>query len=215
MSTLAYWNTRGLAQPIRLLLNYVGEDFKDVRYELGDGPDYSTEQWRSVKYKLGLPCPNLPYYINGDIKVTQSNAILRHIGRKYNMLGDTESEKVNVDIMLEQAMDFRNNLMKLVYNPDFEKIKTDYLKKLPGALETFQNFLGDNPWFAGQKITVCDFHIYELLDQHRIMEPGCLDKYQKLTEFMDRFEALPNIKAYLASDECIKRPINNKFAPFK
>ena len=27
----------------------------------------------------------LPYYIDGDIKITQSNAILRYIGRKYGL----------------------------------------------------------------------------------------------------------------------------------
>ena len=31
----------------------------------------------------GLPLPNLPYYIDGDLKLTQSMAILRHLGRKH------------------------------------------------------------------------------------------------------------------------------------
>ena len=27
----------------------------------------------------------LPYYVDGDVKITQSNAILRHLARKYDM----------------------------------------------------------------------------------------------------------------------------------
>lgn len=31
------------------------------------------------------PPPQLPYLIDGDVKLTQSNAILRYIARKHNM----------------------------------------------------------------------------------------------------------------------------------
>jgi glutathione S-transferase len=31
---------------------------------------------------LGLDFPNLPYLFDGDIKLTQSNAILRHVARR-------------------------------------------------------------------------------------------------------------------------------------
>lgn len=65
------------------------------------------------------------------------------------------------------------------------------------------------------QITICDFHIYELLDQHKIMDPTCLENFKKLQAFLDRFEELPKIKTYLNSDKCIKRPINNKIAGFK
>ena len=57
--------------------------------------------------------------------------------------------------------------------------------------------------------------MYELLDQHRLMIPGVLGAYPKLTAFMDAFEALPKIKEYMASDKFMKRPINNKVAAFK
>ena len=60
-----------------------------------------------------------------------------------------------------------------------------------------------------------DFHMYELLDQHRLMIPGVLDPYPKLKAFVDAFEALPKIKAYMASAKFMKRPVNNKSASFK
>ena len=42
----------------------------------------------------------------------QSNAILRYIARKHDMLGKTEEERVRVDIMGEQSMDFRDEACK-------------------------------------------------------------------------------------------------------
>lgn len=57
--------------------------------------------------------------IPGNTKITQSNAILRYIARKNDLLGKTDEEKVRVDIMAEQSMDFRNGIVRLSYNPNF------------------------------------------------------------------------------------------------
>lgn len=57
--------------------------------------------------------------------------------------------------------------------------------------------------------------MYELLDQLRLMVPGIHDEFPKIRAFLDAFEALPAIKAYMASDKFLKRPINNKSASFK
>jgi glutathione S-transferase len=48
----------------------------------------------------------------GDIKITQSNAILRYLGRKNGLDGKTEVEKVRVDMMADNAMDFRNGFVR-------------------------------------------------------------------------------------------------------
>ncbi|ESO90540.1 hypothetical protein LOTGIDRAFT_233779 [Lottia gigantea] len=215
MPKLGYWKIRGLAQPIRFLLNYVGEEFEDVQYEQGEAPGYSVEEWTKVKYTLGLDFPNLPYYIDGNVSMTQSNTILRYIGGKHDLLGKTVKEKVACDMMTENAMDFRNGVVRLVYNPDYKKLVGDYFKNLPDTLTKFENYLGSKPWFAGDKITICDFPMYELLDQQRIMSPGCLDKFPKLCSFLNRFEAEPKNKAYMSGPNFIKRPINNKSAGFR
>ena len=48
-----------------------------------------------------------------------------------------------------------------------DKILPEYIDSLPAVLEPFAKFLGDNPWFASQKITFVDFPMYDLLDQLR------------------------------------------------
>lgn len=215
MPTLGYWKIRGLAQPIRLLLTYAGEDFENVMYEQGDAPDYSRESWMSVKQSMGLDFPNLPYYMDGDVKITQSNAILKHIARKHKLDGATEKEKAVVDMMLDQAMDLRNGIVRLCYNKDYESLKGDYFKNIPTALALFEKKLENSLWFAGDKITVCDFPIYELLDQLRLMKEDSLNNYPKLLAFLSRFEALPSLQKYMASDQFLRRPVNSKIAAFK
>merc|ERR1711963_818949 len=214
---LCYWDIRGLAQPIRLLLAHTETDFEDKLLSCGPAPDYDKSCWFDNKYSLGLDFPNLPYYIDGDVKVTQSNAILRYIARKHDLLGKTEAERANVDMMLDNAMDFRNGVVRMCYNPDYDNMIKEYQSsgRVKDLLDGYEKWMGNKKWFAGDNVTVADFPMYELLDQHRLMLPGCLDKYPKLTDFMTRFEALPKIKAYMASPKFMSRPVNNKVAKFK
>ncbi|XP_063811262.1 glutathione S-transferase Mu 5-like [Pseudophryne corroboree] len=212
MVILGYWDIRGLAHSIRLLLEYTGTPYEEKLYMVGEAPDYDKSQWLDEKEKLGLDFPNLPYLLDGDIKLTQSNAILRYIARKHGLCGDSESEKTNVSLIENQAMDFRMSLVCITYNSNFEALRGPYLEKLPVALTRFSQFLGERHWFAGDKLTFADFLMYDVLDQHKMLEPTCLQKYKNLQDFLTRFEALPAIAAYMKSPRFRKTPINNKTA---
>ncbi|XP_054994677.1 glutathione S-transferase Mu 4-like isoform X2 [Sorex araneus] len=117
--TLGYWDIRGLAHAIRLLLEYTDSNYVEKLYSMGDAPDYDRSQWLDEKFKLGFDFPNLPYLIDGPHKITQSNAILRYLARKHNLCGETEEEKIRVDILENQAMDTANDLARVCYSPDF------------------------------------------------------------------------------------------------
>jgi len=69
--TVGYWDMRGLGEPIRYLLKYKGIKFDDKRYHFNSGttPQEIGKYWSPEKYNLGLDFPNLPYYIDGDVKV--------------------------------------------------------------------------------------------------------------------------------------------------
>jgi glutathione S-transferase len=51
---LGYWAIRGLAQSIRLVLQYTKTPYVDKVYRQGDAPEYSREEWLSEKQILGL-----------------------------------------------------------------------------------------------------------------------------------------------------------------
>lgn len=217
---LCYWDIRGLAQPIRLLLTYTGTEFEDRRLSCGPGPDYDKTCWTDQKFSLGLDFPNLPYYVQGDIKLTQTHAIMRFIARQHDLCGKTEEECGRVDMLAEQSMDFRNGWVRLCYTGgayapgDFEAAKEAYLAKLPDTLKQFEAFLGNRTWFAGTVLSFPDFHMYELLSQHLLLAPGCLKECPGLRGLVERFEALPSIAAYMASPGFLSSPINNKMAGF-
>lgn len=211
---LAYWDIRGLAQPIRFLLEYTGTEFTDTQFVVkGEAPNWDRSHWLDVKFTKGLDFPNLPYFIDGNVKLTQTHAIMRYIARKHNLCGQTEEERHRCDMMTEQCMDFRNGWVRLCYGT-WEKAKDGYLADLPAKLKSFEDFLGDNPWFAGKNITFVDFHMYELFVQHAKWAPEALAQCKKLTAFVTRFEELPQIKAYMDSPRYVNLPMNNRMAFF-
>jgi len=53
---LGYWDIRGLAEPIRLLLEHVEANYEDRRMNM------SKPSWLEYKGGLGFDFPNLPYY---------------------------------------------------------------------------------------------------------------------------------------------------------
>ncbi|CAG2165791.1 unnamed protein product [Oppiella nova] len=212
--TLGYWDIRGLAQPIRLLLAYTDTPFTDKRYKVGPKPDLDRSQWTNEKNSLGLPFPNLPYYIDGDIKITQSLAIIRHLSRKYQLMGNSVEEDNRISLVEQQLKDNNGAFTKICYNPNFETLKVDYLKQLPQSLDLLSKFLAERPYFAGERLTYVDFLAYEFLDQQKLFAPQLVSQYNNLVQYLARFESLPTIAKYMKSDRYIQWPLNNDSALF-
>ena len=216
LASTGYWKIRGLAGPIRLLCAYADETIEEKQYEQGDETTgFSRDVWYNEKETLGLDYPNLPYFIDGDIKLTQSGAILRYLARKHELLGKDAAQAALVDVIIEESMDFNRRFTGLCYNPDFEKLKPAYLERLPYYLDRCEKQLVGK-WFAGgDEVTAADFCMWHQIEQITLLEPGCLNAYPRLKAFIERFENLPKIKTYMASDtNWIHWPVNNKSSTF-
>ena len=71
--TIGYWKSHGKASPSRYLLELLNVPFNDVWYT------DPAEWFGKDKQALGLPFPNLPYLLHGDVKLTESEAILDYL----------------------------------------------------------------------------------------------------------------------------------------
>lgn len=213
---LGYWKIRGLAQSIRFLLEYAEAKYEEKRYEYGPPPNFDRSGWLNEKFTLGLDFPNLPYLIDGDLKLTQTTTILRYLARKYKLVGKTEEEVIRQDLVLDVCADMRRSISTAMYgfSGDYETGRANYIKELSSKLKPLSDFLGDRSWSTGNNLNFVDFVIYELLYVNNLFVPGCLKDYKNLQDYMTRFEALPAIKKYIASDKYIARPLNGRMAKF-
>jgi hypothetical protein len=108
---IGYWKIRGLISPVRYMLEYLGVPYEEDMYEQGDAPGYSSECWLSVKHTLGLDFPNLPYLFDGDVKITESSAMMRYITNQYggkDFGGKTDADKARADMIFGVVFDIKN-----------------------------------------------------------------------------------------------------------
>ncbi|GBL79814.1 Glutathione S-transferase class-mu isozyme 1 [Araneus ventricosus] len=206
---VGYWEVRGLGEPIRYLLHYKNVDFEDKRYQLAD-----RESWEKVKFTLNLDFPNLPYYIDDDVKLTQSVTILRYLAAKYGLDGKTPAEKLRVSLSEQQITDFRTSLARVCYDPNFENVKPEFVKRVPIQLKFVADFLGNRKFLAGDSLTYVDFLAYEALDFYLYLIPNVLADYPALKEYHQRIRNLPELQAYLKSPQYQRWPIFSIHAQF-
>lgn len=207
-----YWCIRGLGQSIRYLLEYCDVQYDEKTYGFGEKFD-NREEWLKEKFELDLAFPNLPYLIIGDVKVTQSCAILRLVARRGGLFPETDEAQWRVDMSEQQINDIMWNCIRVCYNKEYDdKMKEDYVTKdfFEKRCPELDSFLGDREYFGGAQLTYVDFLAYEMFDQHRVLWPEYEKMYQKFSHiesFLKRMEELPKFKKFLDSDRCIKWPV--------
>jgi len=228
--TLGYWQIRGLASPVRMMCMAAGVPLVFVGYDLKDKPEggWDGSEWfakdKPVLAKIN-PLINLPYLIDGNTLVTQSQPVYTYLARKCNMNGTTPEETLKVEQTLAQVYDLRNALIEICYGS-----KEDWDAKWEGYLDTraqshfakleaWLEVMG-TPFLAGAKPTVADFHAWEMVDVHDTMareykKPSVLSKCPKLAAIHSAIKAMPELASFWNDENGYKLKINNKMAQFK
>jgi len=228
---LCYWGIRGLAQPIRFLLAMADAPYEEIR--IGVTPsgellskDEESVDWQTHRATLDVPFPNLPYLIDSSgpspVQITQSNALLRYLARKFDFYGDSDNERVEIDVLQEEAYDYRNKIIASAYTlgADYEAAFAEFIEEaIPRHVDGFERYLSkrDAPsFFVGAKTSLVDFVLYELLWQTSLMVPGSITETNRpqLHRFIKAFEKQPRIATYRAGSDYIEGPINSPWASF-
>ncbi|KAF2365379.1 Glutathione S-transferase N-terminal [Trinorchestia longiramus] len=200
MPVLGYWSIRALAEPIRTLLSHAGVDFEDKTYDIGPPPTYDRSSWFDVKPNMGLDLPNLPYYIDGNVKLTESSAIIRHLARKHGLAGTTEEEMMRIDVAESVCSDQMKGIVSLIFNPNYdENAKAAFLAGIKNQIQKLATIIGAGPYVTGQKISYADFLVLEQLDRYLDLCPKALDEFPSLQAFQKRMLDLPGVKARRSS----------------
>lgn len=219
-AVLGYWAIRGIGQPCRLVLHWAGVDFEDKQYTVGVNADGSHDlsAWTSDKATLAVPFPNLPYYINGELRLTQSHAIMLHVAREGQLDGSTPLLRAHVLMLLELSRDVRDPFVSLCYGgaeAAFEGAKEAYVNgTLAPILAKLEAFAAGGPWLLSE-FTYVDLVWYDLLQQFVALSPGCLAAAPKLAALVAAVDALPLMASFKARPTYIDRPFNNVMALFK
>ncbi|XP_066303680.1 glutathione S-transferase-like [Branchiostoma lanceolatum] len=203
---LTYFDIRGRAEPIRLILEAGG-----FKYEFNG---ISQEEWKNLKPMAitgGLPILEI-----NDKPLGESLAIGRFVARQHDMTGADSFDAACCDMIVEQVNEiFFVKLAPVAFMPDEEKLPA--LKKLveeymPAKFAILQKFAdkNNNGCFVGNKITWADiyfFSIFDLMNAHLPTEAVEMIKgkfiapcpsFQKIIHTV---KSNPGIAAYLKNRE--------------
>ena len=183
--TLYYWGIRARGQLSVLIARY-----GDLPLEWNRAPD-----WPGMKDQTVFG--QLPFLVDGDVKVSQSGAIARYLARKANLLGSTDADFAISEMLVEEQVDLFGILGKANYAENKEEAYTKvFAEDFPAHLARVENLLGDSEYFTSQ-VTLGTLAIFSILNLALDLESSVLDKTPKLKAFYERVAALPQIKPYL------------------
>lgn len=192
--TLAYWSIRGRADGARMLLAHLGVDYEDKTYQLGD--EESPNSWAKMKFSIGMTCPNLPYWKDGDIYHAEFLSVLRTICRKYKpeYLGRNLKEQDMADAYCESFY----GLMQAWMGPHF--MGADYKANQAAGDDLVRNFcnlltqaMGSNKFLVGAEPTFADFCINWGLRLMKLASSAAVGEFPKVVAYHDAYLALPGI----------------------
>ena len=187
--TLEYFALRGLGELPRLILEATGTAYHCVFHYSSGG------------YKAYATFGQLPVLRDGDLLLVESAAIARHLARRTCIDGTTLEEKAKVDMYHELANDIKGKIQG-VYGGDDAKPLANYLKAAEAAC--------DGEHFVGSSLTLADVAMFHMLHWLVELKPSALDEYRKLSSFVNRFKALPNISRYLDSPRRVPMVLNDE-----
>ncbi|VVC36041.1 Thioredoxin-like fold,Glutathione S-transferase, C-terminal,Glutathione S-transferase, C-terminal- [Cinara cedri] len=164
--TLIYFNSHGLAEPLRLIMYYAEIKFTDNRI--------SEEDWYN-KYKKLMPFGQLPVLKidvedNKSIYLHQSLALCRYIAKFANLVGDKSPwTMLLIDKVVGNIEDFLQEFKKVYYEKDEtikEKLNYDLIHtKIPLFMTEYEEIAEKNDaHFVQEKLTWADIYGVAIFD---------------------------------------------------
>jgi prostaglandin-H2 D-isomerase / glutathione transferase len=171
---------RSRGEECRLALFLSGVDFEDRRI--------SSKQW--VTLKPTTPFGSLPVFeMAGKPAVSQSNAILGHIGRRYGLLPNDEWEALRLESLLSACEDLRYAVNRTTGIKDVEELKRKRAELVEGPVLAWARNMERQivgPFAGGKDISVADIKIYVIVNWFK---SGVIDHVP-----MDVFSSFPKLE---------------------
>ena len=153
--------------------------------------------------------PNLPYLIDGDLKLTESFAIVNYVPIRFKhpqLLGGNEFDRILAFQVYGVLGDIENEMFLLtqVKPEDYEAKKVETYKKVQLKLGYLEKFLGSKDFFLGY-VTYADFFLLLVWETIKAIDEKLVEGYKGLSALSDRVANLEKIKAYRASERFRKK----------
>lgn len=187
---LVYFDARGRAEFIRLLLHAAGQPFDDIRV--------TRTQWQTAQGKADSPFGQLPYLIYLGKKSGQSLAIANFLARKLGFYGSSAEDGLRIDEVCQLSNDMRTDIRKWRTAADQQKQEEPFSRYF-GYFERLLQENGSSGYFVGDSLSLADLIIYDILDTVINLTPeDQLSFFPCLQKLRTRVKSYPSLREYLS-----------------
>ncbi|WP_299194436.1 glutathione S-transferase family protein [uncultured Amphritea sp.] len=188
----------GRAEPIRLALHCLGQDFEDYRFQFSE----------FAEVRKGTPFGQVPVVeLNGE-QITQSNALCRYFGKQAGLYPEDDYQALLCDEVMDVVEDISHKLSATMTMTG-EALR-NAREQLVGPLTTYLKWLGarlikqGGEYFAENRLTIADLKVFVVVQW---LGSGMLDHLPatlvqdcapELLAHLDRVTSDPKIKSYYA-----------------
>lgn len=190
---LTYFDGKGLAEPIRYMLSYMGEEFEDDRF--------TKEEWPLIK--PSTPFGKAPVLSVDGKQLCQSVALTRYLAKKTDLAGKDEWEDLQIDMIVDTIGDLRQAIAAYYYDPDEESraAKKEPLlnETIPFYMSKFENIAKENNgYLANGRLSWADIYLVALGEYMSfIAGTDLLEPYPTLTSLKEIVWEIPQIKEWI------------------
>jgi glutathione S-transferase len=212
---LTYFNVRGLAETSRILLAIGKEEYEDFRYPL-NVIDMTTFKMEKVEFdkdkadgKLVKSLNKVPFLEVDGAVIPQSKTIERFLGKRFNMMGETDLDSAMIDSLCECVRDFKDLYQKVRSAEKKDEAMTEWFTvTLVEKLKLLEVLLGETSGFSvSDKLSLSDVVLFAFITQFFDNKEASLNATlvaPKLRAVIDKVGELPEVVEWLD-----KRPVTN------
>lgn len=194
---LTYFDLKGRAEPIRIILEVSGIGYEDERIP---APWDDQEKW--FKLKPSTPFGQLPILsVDGEV-ISQSIAIARYCAHEFGLAGKNTLENGKMDEIVEAVKDGTEKQIEAFLFEQDETRKTDLQEKfheevLPKILQNLEKRLVSRgkKYFVGGKLSWADIFVFNFCSE--LPEKNVVDAYPNLADLVNRLGNVPSIRAWI------------------
>lgn len=188
----------GRGEPIRLALTYGNIPFEDHRIPGSDWPEWKEQ----------TPLHQLPVMEIDDQIITQTNTLLRYVGKMVGLYPHDALEAAHCDEAMATVEDILTKLVPSLFIENAEEKRRAREALAAGPIPLFlrglENMLVERggQYFAGNRLSVADFKVFLFV---RYLQSGQLDHIPadivkrvapRLVEHFQRINEVPQIVTY-------------------
>jgi glutathione S-transferase len=130
--------------------------------------------------------PNLPFFIDDDVRISESLAITRFVCQKYRpeYLGRTLQEQA----MAHEFLNITHNckiweVVIRIFPPNFAENMNAVMEAIENWVQKLAKARGSNKFICGNEPTYADFYAHEVIYLFYVIDESLQGRHPELVEF--------------------------------